>query len=96
MTTPTPDEICERLRLAVRENTGWEPSMSVLERAADEAADLIQQQQATIERLSAALEKAEVAMTCGHKDGACYCPNCDNSFYGARDEIRAALESTSK
>jgi hypothetical protein len=51
MITPTPDEICERLR-------AWARFGLNRERNKDDAAaaDLIQQQQATIERLSAALE----------------------------------------
>ena len=47
MTIPTPDEICGRLRLDDDLHTRIY------------AADLIQQQQATIERLSAALEYAK-------------------------------------
>jgi hypothetical protein len=57
MTTPTPDEICERLR-------AWARFGLNRERNKDDAAaaDLIQQQQATIERLSA--EKVELAAMC--------------------------------
>jgi hypothetical protein len=58
--TPTPDEICERLldeemRLAGQAIDRGCVDSSLSGILAREAADLIQQQQATIERLSAAL-----------------------------------------
>jgi hypothetical protein len=64
--------------------------------AFEQQAATIAERDARIEALEKALEKALEraieAMTCGSKDGACYCPNCDSSFYGARDEARATLE----
>jgi hypothetical protein len=33
-------------------------------------------------------------MTCGRDDAACYCPNCDNSFYEARAKIDSALSAS--
>jgi hypothetical protein len=45
----------------------------------------------TIEALVEALERAADAMTCRRDDNAHYCPNCDNSLYEARDNIRKAL-----
>ena len=47
------------------------------------------------ERLRTALQNAADAMTCHGDDKACYCPNCDNSFYAARDEVRKVLGATS-
>ena len=62
MTTHTPDEICERLREADRNSV----QRCLGSRIFAEAADLIQQQQATIERLSAALDDARevLALAC--------------------------------
>lgn len=48
------------------------------------------QSQATIEELVGALRKAEAAMTC-RGDDAHYCPNCDNTTFSAREEIRTIL-----
>jgi hypothetical protein len=59
MTTPTPDALCKRLRLISKQaDVGYyvmpaDDAVFILQ-----AADLIQQQQATIERLSAELEDA--------------------------------------
>lgn len=50
---------------------------------------------AEIERLREALREAADAMTCGpdkHGDNpAHYCPNCDNTSFNARANIRALL-----
>jgi hypothetical protein len=61
--TPTPDEICERLldeemRLAGQAIDRGCVDSSLSGILAREAADLIQQQQATIERLSALVEES--------------------------------------
>jgi len=42
-------------------------------------------------RLREALRKAERAMTCGRGDDAHYCPNCDNTIFRPREEVRRAL-----
>ena len=51
--------------------------------------------QAEVERLREALGEAADAMTCGpdkHGDNpAHYCPNCDNTSFNARANIRALL-----
>jgi hypothetical protein len=44
-----------------------------------------------VERLREALREAERDMTCGERDDAHYCPNCDNTSFKAREAIRRAL-----
>lgn len=88
MITPTPDEICERLRALVAELETWDeallaelrettPAKRLVEMLSEHS--LIQQQQATIERLSAALAfyadernwRSVTVYMCGH--GAINC-----------------------
>jgi hypothetical protein len=72
---PTPDEICERLREADRNSV----QRCLGSRIFAEAAALIQQQQATIERLSAALAfyadernwRSVTVYMCGHGEIDC-------------------------
>jgi hypothetical protein len=88
MTTPTPDALCKRLRTKQGD--------IYARLRAHQAADFIQQQQATIERLSAALAfyanehnwRSVTVYMCGH--GAINC----NVMADKGSKARAALKAS--
>ena len=71
------------------------PLVEQLECAAYGSEDgaIIREAAAMLKAAVEALDEAQYAMTCGHDDGACYCPNCDNSFHEARGKVRNTLAS---
>lgn len=66
----------------------------VLEALEGWAVERVAEAQAENAKLRKALERAELAMTC-RNGGAHYCPNCDNTTFNAREEVRTALTGTS-
>jgi hypothetical protein len=67
---------------------------AVLEKLESWYVEHIAEAQAENAKLREALERAELAMTCRNGD-AHYCPNCDNTTFNAREEVRTALTETS-
>jgi hypothetical protein len=66
---------------------------ALLRQAYDARGVLVLAQKAEIERLRAALERAEEGLQCGgHRDRDHYCPNCDNSLWPVRKGLQDARD----